>query len=478
MANNMHNNNNYPDIKKCCEGVLRGLEATAADMRHLMTGLMVRINELEERVRTLSDNNQTLMADNQALTDEVQSLQTENLCMAEDREMMRKELREVRHENDLLSDERRNWEQTSSPFARHVASAVEQFMLKERPNSMQTFGSYNQMDGQRLPAEELETYHSTRGIVTSNPTSNETFFDARSSSQRSSAVANAIYNCLPMNAIPSVMTAQEQHKLNQTLVSLATASSQSFGFDVNDNLKLKLVRVPLNRAVPVYVAYVRSPSDFWLHIDLSDVIAYSHVIQVKQGELVERGTARLTTADVEIGMYCAAVYSVDGDWYRAQVIDIHYENDIEKDSIRTIRVQFIDWGNCEEVPLAKVMRLSVELTKRKQAVQCHIQGIGLETHQWDKESVTKFREAMEKAKKLSATFLKARKLDERLDSLIYPVDVLIIKDTGETENVVDYVTLPLYVEPEDTEPGIENNVSEECDRTLVASNSGPDVVSN
>ncbi|CAG2111720.1 unnamed protein product [Medioppia subpectinata] len=56
---------------------LKCLRARFNDLIDLMTDLYVQIDELKDRVRTLSDTNETLMADKKALTAEVLSLQSQ-----------------------------------------------------------------------------------------------------------------------------------------------------------------------------------------------------------------------------------------------------------------------------------------------------------------------------------------------------------------------------------------------------------------
>jgi hypothetical protein len=140
-------------------------------------------------------------------------------------------------------------------------------------------------------------------------------------------------------------------------------------------------------------------------------------------------------------MYCAAIYSADGYWYRAQVIHINYENAIEKDSIKSVKVLFIDWGNVEELPLSKLMKLSNELTQKKQAIHCYLQGIASETTKWSQKSIEEFKNAIDK-QKLSAVFHNRYKVDEELDIVIYPVDLIVTFESGETDNIENFLTRP------------------------------------
>jgi len=174
------------------------------------------------------------------------------------------------------------------------------------------------------------------------------------------------------------------------------------------------------------------------------------MIQIKQKEMENLNNYKLTSADLKPGMYCAANYSADGFWYRAQVVHINYENLIEKDSIKTVKVLFIDWGNIEELPLSKIMKLSNELTQRKQAIHCYLQGIASENTKWPKKSIEEFKEAVDK-QKLSANFYNPHKVDEELDWFIYPVDLIVTFRNGETDNIANFLTKPEFSYDEDVD---------------------------
>ncbi|CAG2165944.1 unnamed protein product [Oppiella nova] len=443
------------------------LKISVQEVRTENRVLMARVQELEACAAAPIDDNhpelQELRNKVLELSVEVDSLESQMQLVTEEREMARKELRDVRHENDILTAEVGRYQKYESvvhqlnKVVNSLPEFSEQIILKERPNSMTTFGSFGRMDGLRLAggSQEEDTYHSARvgGIANGNgascPTSNDTFYDARTSSQRSSS-AQPTAQPLRHKGVQNV-----RDNMNETILS-ATDSLQSFGFDADNNLKLKLVKVVPNRQYTgVTMAYAKTPSDFWVHLNPAEVNNYIHAIQVKQEDLLNRGGALLTPADVEIGMYCAAIFSEDGYWYRAQVIDIHYEDDVEKDSIRTLKVQFVDWGNTEEVPLSKTMRLSCELKKRKQAIHCYLQGLPLDdSYKWDKESIDTFRRVTASPVKLLVTFQKKDRIDERLKSFQFPTDLLFADETGKMVNVFDRLEIPEYIDENVTQQAI------------------------
>ncbi len=234
------------------------------------------------------------------------------------------------------------------------------------------------------------------------------------------------------------------HKSNESLVTQSVSANPSNASNetlTSNNLRIELIKVMTSRLIPVSMAFIETPSSFWLHINEDEVFSYIHVVQVKQKEMENNINYKLTLDDLKLGMYCAAIYSADGYWYRAQVIHINYENAIEKDSIKSVKVLFIDWGNVEELPLSKLMKLSNELTQKKQAIHCYLQGIASETTKWSQKSIEEFKNAIDK-QKLSAVFHNRYKVDEELDIVIYPVDLIVTFESGETDNIENFLTRP------------------------------------
>ena len=333
----------------------------------------------------------------------------------------------------------------------------EQMVLSERPNSMTAFGSLTNMDGMRLrPSEsKYETYHSTR-LVTSNQNSDETYYSAAGSHR--SSLTNGSTGVRPkvqQNQVSSTVNVIPTHRniteeLNESLITEQTEST-SFYMDEDNNLRLKMKKPPIGRLIPVTVAFAVSPSDFWLHINSEEVNDYLHEIQVKQRLLKSKNDSSLTAADISIGMYCAAIYSYDKYWYRAQITGITYGNPIERDSIKSVTVLFIDWGNSEERPLSHVMRLSMELTERRQALNCYMQGCG--QIKWPQKDRQEFAEKIKKwsdEKKLMATFSKEHYMKEELmDSIMFPVNLVFETEDGINENVYNSLTIPVITEESD-----------------------------
>ncbi len=326
----------------------------------------------------------------------------------------------------------------------------EQMVLKERPNSITTLGLFSRM-------EEMKNSYSKENNISSQTTSNQNSRETNTSSDiyfdtasRPSSLTNASISVRPKQSQQNHILSPVDNKpedLNKSLLN-RSHSSKSSTYGGNNNLKLKLAKVVPFRLTSVSVSYIETPSSFWLHINDGQVFDYFHMIQIKQKEMENLNNYKLTSADLKRGMYCAANYSADGFWYRAQVVHINYENLIEKDSIKTVKVLFIDWGNIEELPLSKIMKLSNELTQRKQAIHCYLEGIASENTKWPKKLIEEFKNTVDK-QKLRANFYNPHKVDEELDFVIYPVDLIVTFGNGETDNIANFLTRPEFSYDED-----------------------------
>ncbi|CAH2002077.1 unnamed protein product [Acanthoscelides obtectus] len=124
--------------------------------------------------------------------------------------------------------------------------------------------------------------------------------------------------------------------------STTTTSDTGFGTASHDNVE---VTQPAAAAAPpqeeakqangtkIFMSHIDSPNDFY--VQLSESLSAIEQLQADLQEVVK------TAADLETptaGVLCAAPYSIDGEWYRAEVLDAD-------DDITSVR--FIDFGNTD-----------------------------------------------------------------------------------------------------------------------------------
>lgn len=87
------------------------------------------------------------------------------------------------------------------------------------------------------------------------------------------------------------------------------------------------------RRLSVTLSHADSPSDFYLQLQEDEDIIFN-----LQCSLQEQIPVLDALENPGAGVLCAALYSVDQQWYRAQILD--YDNDI-------ITVRFVDFGNTD-----------------------------------------------------------------------------------------------------------------------------------
>lgn len=101
---------------------------------------------------------------------------------------------------------------------------------------------------------------------------------------------------------------------------------------------------------------------FWAQLANEDGKPYDALMEDLQAFAESEGLP--SPAFLNPGDYCAAVYSEDGQWYRAQV---------ESSTGQSLRVRFLDFGNEDQCSLGQVMRLSPRFRQLPfQALHCSL----------------------------------------------------------------------------------------------------------
>lgn len=158
-------------------------------------------------------------------------------------------------------------------------------------------------------------------------------------------------------AIPSSMEIQNQEAVPEEPVSLPPGCKQ------------------------VYISHIDTPGQFWIQMvdNVLEVDNIQATLQQNYGnyeEFVER----------EFGTLCIAKYSVDDQWYRAEILDSDAD-------ITTVR--FIDYGNTDVLDnqpgLLKVMPEQLKETERY-CVKCSVNAVPTGTGQWTEASSVYFTE--------------------------------------------------------------------------------------
>ncbi|XP_013063058.2 tudor domain-containing protein 1-like [Biomphalaria glabrata] len=136
-----------------------------------------------------------------------------------------------------------------------------------------------------------------------------------------------------------------------------------------------------NQLIPVFVTHINSYHDLFVSVRQENIISdFLHLMTaLNQGIKTCK-----PLKNPSVGGLCAAKFSQDESWYRARLIDILNSS--------TAMVQFIDFGNCEEVALSELRVLNAEFrTQSAQAIPCCISGYETEKVLANMETLQKLK---------------------------------------------------------------------------------------
>ncbi|XP_067995429.1 tudor domain-containing protein 1 isoform X2 [Melanerpes formicivorus] len=141
------------------------------------------------------------------------------------------------------------------------------------------------------------------------------------------------------------------------------------------------IKLNLKQTVDVIVCTVYNPGEFYCQISNNDELLALNSLNKSLSEYCQKTPPNVFKP--ENGEPCCAVYSADGNWYRALVQNTASQGNIE--------VQFVDYGNSEQVPLDKIRQISPSfLTLPFQGIKCWLSGIKPSNGKWIPEATARF----------------------------------------------------------------------------------------
>ncbi|XP_066475829.1 tudor domain-containing protein 1 isoform X4 [Tiliqua scincoides] len=175
----------------------------------------------------------------------------------------------------------------------------------------------------------------------------------------------------------AVKEASVSKVIESTIETLHEASDQKL-----EKVDWTWVTVTPKQVVNVVMCVLCNPSEFYCHLLNNEDL---NALRELNLSLIEY--CRKTAPDISKvteGEPCCAYFSGDGKWYRALVK--------EATSSGTFKVQFVDYGNREEVTLDKLRQISsVFLRLPFQAVRCQLAGISPINKEWTTEASAAFQ---------------------------------------------------------------------------------------
>ncbi|NWR58385.1 TDRD1 protein, partial [Bucorvus abyssinicus] len=159
----------------------------------------------------------------------------------------------------------------------------------------------------------------------------------------------------------------------------------------------KWSNLTLNQTVDVIVCTVYSPGEFYCQISNNNELLSLNLLNKSLSEKCQKTPPN--TFKPESGEPCCALFTGDGNWYRALVKNIT--------SHGTVQVCFVDYGNVEEVPLDKIRQISSSFLQLPfQGIKCWLSGIKPANDKWIPEATSRF-----------CTYASGMKLQARVTSL-------------------------------------------------------------
>ncbi|XP_012147140.2 protein tudor isoform X1 [Megachile rotundata] len=128
------------------------------------------------------------------------------------------------------------------------------------------------------------------------------------------------------------------------------------------------------------VVFTTNLSDFFIQLS-PDYTALDSLME-NIASIYENGGELMKESEISRGAYCVAQYSVDLKWYRALIKSVEG---------KTATVQFVDYGNTENVEFDKIKAIKEEFVKLPvQAVHCKL--FGVKNDALDKSKVKDFED--------------------------------------------------------------------------------------
>ncbi|NXK17285.1 TDRD1 protein, partial [Arenaria interpres] len=143
----------------------------------------------------------------------------------------------------------------------------------------------------------------------------------------------------------------------------------------------KWSKLTLKQTVDVIVCTLYSPGEFYCQISNNSELLALNLLNKSLSEYCQKTPPNIIKP--ENGDPCCALFSDDGNWYRALVQNVTSDG--------TVKVFFVDYGNVEEVPLDKIRPISSSFLKLPfQGIKCWLSGIKPGNSKWIPEATARF----------------------------------------------------------------------------------------
>eukprot|EP00075_Anas_platyrhynchos_P027009 XP_027316262.1 tudor domain-containing protein 1 [Anas platyrhynchos] len=151
--------------------------------------------------------------------------------------------------------------------------------------------------------------------------------------------------------------------------------------DTANKIKWRWNKLTLQQTVDVIVCTLYNPGEFYCQISNNSELRALNLLNKSLSEYCWKTPPSIFKP--KSGEPCCALFSGDGNWYRALV------QNVTSDGI--VKVCFMDYGNVEEVPLDKIRQIpSSFLQLPFQGIKCWLSGIKPANGKWIPEATERF----------------------------------------------------------------------------------------
>uniref|UniRef100_A0A8D0R6R7 Tudor domain-containing protein 1 n=1 Tax=Sus scrofa TaxID=9823 RepID=A0A8D0R6R7_PIG len=174
---------------------------------------------------------------------------------------------------------------------------------------------------------------------------------------------------------------------------LKEASGVPLGLEAKvSRLEWTWVELAVDQTVDVVVCMIYSPGEFYCHVLKEDALKKLNDLNKSLAEYCQQKLPNDFKA--EIGQPCCAFFVGDGNWYRALVKEISPHGNV--------KVQFVDYGNIEEVIADELQMIPSKFLKLPfQGLHCWLVDIQPRNKHWTKDAIARFQTCVS-GKKLQA----------------------------------------------------------------------------
>ncbi|GFW87193.1 uncharacterized protein TNCV_5125471 [Trichonephila clavipes] len=199
----------------------------------------------------------------------------------------------------------------------------------------------------------------------------------------------------------------------------------------------------------VMLSHIVNPNEFYVNLAMENSIALDE-LRDQMSSVYESGTQNfhsLVLQDLKEGMYLAARFYQDGNWYRVRILRINSESERTCD----VYVQYVDYGNKAFIKCCDLRPLLPQFAEYPSfSIKCSLTGVtpkvpdvdfssdnNLDPEYWSDEAIEKFRELINFERCLTAQICECRKFGPFPKSSFEskPLEVLLW-DTEGTEDVL------------------------------------------